>query len=310
MLSIKDIKQIHYFKDIISIEQIKKGYHKRKKYKIITENGSYFLKTHHSKLKSEEIMQGKKLYEIYQKLNIPTVPLLNLIEYKNETIFIYPFFEGTNLKDSNLSMKEYYKYGTKVGQQIIKLQKCPVDFKTFSNVNLNNYFNQDKKRIKNLWKNEEYRKKILYIFSKEELKKLTRLYISLLDFIKTQKFLLNHNDIKIANVMLDEQENYYLIDIDPIGLTPAAFNVYYSIYSFLLPQFQENEKAFLKGFIQTIDSKREIVKQLQYFLIADMINESEKLLTKYFNEIKENKEYMKKMLFNKENFLEKMIYDV
>lgn len=175
---------------------------------------------------------------------------------------------------------------------------------------MNNYFNQDKKRIKNLWKNEEYRKKILYIFSKEELKKLTRLYISLLDFIKTQKFLLNHNDIKIANVMLDEQENYYLIDIDPIGLTPAAFNVYYSIYSFLLPQFQENEKAFLKGFIQTIDYKREIVKQLQYFLIADMINESEKLLTKYFNEIKENKEYMKRMLFNKENFLEKMIYDV
>lgn len=121
MLSIKDIKQIHYFKDIVSIEQIKKGYHKRKKYKIITENRSYFLKIHHSKLKSEEIMQGKKLYEIYQKLNIPNVPLLDLIEYKNETIFIYPFFEGSNLKDANLSMKEYYKYGTKVGQQIIKL---------------------------------------------------------------------------------------------------------------------------------------------------------------------------------------------
>lgn len=192
----------------------------------------------------------------------------------------------------------------------MKLQKFSVDLKTFSNVNLNNYFNQDKKRIKNLWKNKDYRKKILYIFSKEELKDLSILYMSLLDFIKTQKFLLNHNDIKIANVMLDVQKDYYLIDIDPIGLTPTGFNVYYSIYSFLLPQFKENEKAFLKGFIQTIDSNRECVKQLQYFLIADMINESEKLLTKYFNEINKNKEYMKEMLFNKANFLEKMIYDV
>lgn len=39
-----------------------------------------------------------------------------------------------------------------------------------------------------------------------------------------------------------------------------------------------------------------------------MINELEKLLTEYFSEIQENKEYMKKMLFNKEKFLEKMIY--
>ncbi len=76
----------------------------------------------------------------------------------------------------------------------------------------------------------------------------------------------------------------------------------------MLPQFKENEKTFLRGFIQTIDPNREIVKQLQYFLIADMIDESEMLLTKYFKKIQENKEYMKKMLFNKEKFLEKMIY--
>ena len=183
------------------------------------------------------------MYEIYQKLNIHIIPLLNLIEYKNKTMFIYPFLEGTNLRDSNLSIKECYKYGTIVGQEIMKLQKYSVDLKVFSNVNMNNYFNKDKKTIKNLCKNEEHHKKILYIFSKEELKGLLRLYMSLLDFIKTQKFLLNHNDIKIANVMLEAQKNYYLIDIDPICLTPTAFNVYYSIYSFLLPQFKENEKG-------------------------------------------------------------------
>lgn len=309
MLSPKDIKEIHYFKDIISIEEIKRGYHERRKYKIVTKNETYFIKTHHCKLIKKEIVQGEILYETYQKLNIPIVPLLDLIEYKNETIFVYPYFEGITLKDAKLTLEEYYKYGVKVGQEIMKLQKISTDFKIFSKVNLDNYFNEDKERIKNLWKNTNYQQKILKLFSIDELEQLASIYKTLFDFVKTQKFLLNHNDIKIANVMLDEQKNYYLIDIDPLGLTPAGFNVYYSIYSFLLPEFKEREKSYLRGFIQTIDSNREIVKQLQYFLIADMINESEKLLNDYFNDLQDNKKYMKKMLLNKENFLEKMIYE-
>lgn len=309
MLSPKDIEQLHYFKDIISIEQIEKGFDKRKKYKIITKNKSYFLKTHHCKLSQKEIRQGKILYEIYQKLNIPVVSLFDLIEYKNETIFIYPFFEGKDLRDVNFTMEEYYNYGVKVGQEIMKLQEFSVDLKLFSKVNLDNYFKEDQKRIKSLWKNEDYQQKILKLFSMNEVEQLVSIYQTLFNYVKTQKFSLNHNDIKVANVILDEQKNYYLIDIDPIGLTPAGFNIYYSMYSFLISKFKESEKSFLRGFIQTIDPNREIVKQLQYFLIADMINESEKLLTKHFNEVQENKEYMKKVLFNKENFLEKIIYD-
>ena len=237
------------------------------------------------------------------------MPLLDLIEYKNETIFIFPYFEGITLKNAKLTLEENYEYGVKIAQEIMKLQKVSMDSKFFSKVKLDNYFKEDQKRIKNLLENKGYKEKILCIFSKEELQDLTILYTSLLDFMKTEEFLLNHNDIKVGNVMLDDQKNYYLIDIDPIGLTPVGFNIYYSIFSFLLPQFKENEKAFLKGFIQTIDPNRTIVKQLQYFLIADMINESEKLLTMYFNIVQENKEYIKKMVFNKEKFLEKIIYN-
>jgi len=308
MLTQKDIRESNYFKDILSIEEVKKGCYERKKYKIITRKGNYFIKIHHCKLNQQEITQEKALNEIYQKLNIPIVPLLDLIEYKNETIFIYPYFEGTTLKYTKLELEEYHKYGVKIAREIMKLQKVSVDLKLFLKVNMDEYFKEDKKKIKNLWKNEEYQEKILCIFSKEELQDLIIHYTSLLNFIKKEKFLLNHNDIKIANVMLDQKKNYYLIDIDPIGLTPKGFNIYYSIYSFLLPQFKENEKSFLRGFIQTIDQNREIVEQLQYFLIADMINESEKLLTEHFNELKENKDYMKKILFNKEKFIEKVIY--
>lgn len=230
-------------KDIVSIEEIKQGYNGRKKYKVTTINKTYFIKVHHYKLNQKEIMQEKILYETYKKLDIPIVPLLDLIEYKNETIFVYPYFEGITLKDAVLTLEEYYKYGVKIAQEIMKLQKVSMDSKVFSKVKLDKYFKGDKKRIINLWKNEEYKEKIYNVFSKEELQELTIFYKSLLDFI------------------------------------------------------------------QTIDPNRKIVKQLQYFLIANMINESEKLLTKYFDEIQENKEYMKKMLFNKEKFLEKIIYE-
>ena len=63
MLSLKDIKEIHYFKDIVSIKEIKQGYSGRKKYKIATINESYFIKIHSCKLNKKEMVQGKILYE-------------------------------------------------------------------------------------------------------------------------------------------------------------------------------------------------------------------------------------------------------
>lgn len=298
-----------YFKDLISIEEIKKGYSGRKKYKVKTRKKSYFVKIHHEQLNEKEIRREKLLYETYECLKIPVVPLLDVVEYKNRAMFIYPFFEGMNLRDAKLSLDECYKYGKKVGKEILKLQKSSINGEFFAKVDLENYFGYEEEQIKSLWKNEIYQQKILQIFSKKELQSLQMLYETLLDFVKKQKFSLNHNDIKTTNIMLDEKMDYYLIDIDPIDLTPAGFNVCYSIYSFLLPKFKESEKSFLKGFIQEIDPRREIVKQLQYFLMIDMMNESEKLLKNYFNELQENKEYMKKMLFNKGDFLEQVIYD-
>lgn len=309
MLDQEEIKNIPYFRNMLSIEEVKKGYPKRKKYKIITPKQNFFIKIHQHKLQLEEMTKEKKLYEIYRNLGISVVPLLDLIEYKNQTIFVYPFFEGISLKDMNLTLEEYYEYGRKVGQDIIQLQNFPVNSDFFKKLNLESYFYQDRKDIEELWRSATYQQKILQIFSVKEIKYLSVLYQSLFDFLKKQRVFLNHNDIKLANIMLDNQQNYYFIDIDPMGLTPSGFNIYYSIYSFLLPNFKEKEKTFLRGFIQTIDPHRKILKQLQYFLIADLINEAKMLLDDYFSELQENKEYMKKMIFNKEGLLEKMIYD-
>lgn len=309
MFDKKELETISYFKDVVEIKEIKQGYEERKKYKIITKNKIYFLKIHHCQLNQEEITRGKKLYEIYQSLNIPVIPLLELMPYKDRSVFIYPFFEGISLKEANMKEEEYYQYGVKIGKEVVKLRKASIDFKLFDKVNLSNYYQEEQKHIQRLWKNKEYQQKIGQIFSTEELRYLLMKYKSLLEFVKTQEFLLNHNDIKVSNVMLDQQKNYYLVDIDPIGLTPQGFNIYYSIYSFLLPNFKEKEKSFLRGFIQTIAPNRQIVKQIQYFLISDMINEAEKLLDSNFFELQSNKEYLKKIIFNQEEFLEKKIYE-
>lgn len=310
MLSPNDIKEIHYFKDVISVEQIKRGYKKRKKYKITTKNGqNYFIKTHHRRLNKKEIIKGKILYETYQSLKLPVVPLLDIVTYKNKTMFIYPFFEGICLKDSDYTLKEYYEYGKKVGQDIIKLQKKSWNPEVFHRLNLDDYFQEDKLKIKKIWETVNDSEKILQIFSRKDLEKLSVLYRSLLDFMKKQKYCFNHNDIKMANIMLDAKSNYYFVDIDPMDLTPPGFNVYYSMYVFLLHTFQEKEKAFLRGFIQTIDPNKKIIKQLQYFLIADMINECQKLLEDYFDDLQKNKKYIKEILFNKNDLLEKIIYD-
>lgn len=64
MLNEKDIQKINYFNEIISIEEIKKGYDGRKKYKVITNNKKYFIKILPTLMNKIEIEKTKKLYEI------------------------------------------------------------------------------------------------------------------------------------------------------------------------------------------------------------------------------------------------------
>lgn len=306
----EEIKNIGYFKDIIAIKEIKRGYEKRKKYIITTRKKEYFIKVLPNKLNINDINKLKLLYEIYENVNIPTVPLSDIIVYKNKTLLIYPKFEGANLKDAKLSLEQYYKYGIQIGYDVIKLNKYGLNSKLFSSLNIEEYCKNDKNNLEKIWNNLNYQNKILQIFSKEDLQYLSKKYHSLLNYTDNQQKLLNHNDIKIENVMIDGKNNYYIIDIDPFDSTPCGFNVYYSMYCFILQNFEEEEKAFLRGFIQTIDPNRDNFKQFYFFLLADVVNEAESLLNKHLNKVNDNKNYIKDILWNKNDALEKAIYDI
>lgn len=103
--------------------------------------------------------------------------------------------------------------------------------------------------------------------------------------------------------------DYRLIDIDFCGLTLAGFNIYYSLNAFILPNFEEKTKWFLRGFVQAIDSKKELTRQLHYFLIADFSNELARMSNKYYDRIVLDLDYVKSRLFNVDNILLEEIYE-
>ena len=305
-----NIREINLFRDATYIEEIEEGYPKRKKYKVITPKCEYFIKIHDYKMSHQEIKKEKWLYQTYENLKIPIVPLLDIISKGDNTIFVYPFFKGETLKKENLSKKEFRNYGIKVATDVIKLNHITHDSNLFKPLELEKTFSkEDWERCKKIWRNKSYRKKILQIFTKQEIRLLFKYYKNLLEDVKKEKVMLNHNDIKTGNIMLDKQKNYFFIDIDPIDLTVLGYNIYYSLFWFLLPNCEKKEKCFLKGFMQTIDSEKRLIKQVHFFLIADFINELEMLLKDKFDDLMQEKVWLKQMLFNKNNIIEKVIYE-
>lgn len=302
---VEENKQLLYslFDDIIDIVNIEKGYKLRYKFKVITKEKKYFVKVHNHCLSEQDIKNHKILYEYYEKCKIPIIPLLDIKNIQNKTIFIYEFRFYKSLTESNFSSRAYFDYGNKVGKDILKLRQISYDKDVFKNFDLKEYYDRDVKRLKET----ENKYEVLNLFTEDEKKELINLFTSLFNDIKKEPYYLNHNDIKPENILI-ENNNYYLIDIDFFGLTLTGFNVYYSLNSFIMPNFEDNIKWFVRGFIQSVDPNKELLKQLHYFLIADFSNELIRLSNKYYDEVSKNIDYIKAMLFNINNIIDEEIY--
>lgn len=303
--NLEDDKQLLYklFDNIIDIVNIEKGYKLRYKFKVQTKEKTYFVKIHNCYLNEENIKNHKILYEYYEKCNIPIIPLVDIKNIQNRTFFIYEFKFYKSLIEEDISSKEYFDYGNKVGKDILKLQQISYDRNIFKNFNLKEYYDRDVKRFKET----ENKYEVLKLFSEEEKKELINLFTSLFNDIKEESYYLNHNDIKPENILI-ENDKYYLIDIDFFGLTLTGFNIYYSLNSFIMPNFEENIKWFIRGFIQSIDPNKELLKQIHYFLIADFSNELIRLSNEYYDVVSKNISYIKAMLFNINNVILEEVY--
>ncbi len=302
---LEENKQLLYnlFDDIIDIVNIEKGYRLRYKFKVITKEKNYFVKIHNHCLSETDIKNHKILYEYYEKCNIPIIHLLDIKNIQNKTFFIYEFKFWKSLTEENFSFKSYFDYGNKVGKDILKLQQISYDKGIFKNFDLKKYYDRDVERFKET----DNKYKVLNLFTEKEKKELINIFTSLFNDIKEEPYYLNHNDIKPENILI-ENNNYYLTDIDFWGLTLTGFNVYYSLNSFIMPDFEDNIKWFIRGFVQSIDPNKKLLKQLHYFLIADFSNELIRLSNKYYDEVSKNISYIKAMLFNINNIIAEEIY--
>ena len=305
--NLEENKQLLYqlFDNITDIITIKKGYHLRDKFKVITKNKKYFVKIHNGYLNEQDINNHKILYEYYRKCNIPIIPFIDIKNIQNKTFFIYEYQNHKSLLEENLTPKEYYDYGYQIGKDVLKLQQISYDKhkNIFKKIDIQPFYENDVARFKD----NENKYEILKLFTKKEKKELIKIFTSLFNDIKKEPHCLNHNDIKPENILI-KNNNYYIIDIDFFGLTLTGFNVYYSMTSFLMPNFEDNIKWFLRGFIQSIDPDKKLLKQLHYFLIADFSNELILLSNKCYNEINQNINHIKAMLFNINNIISEEIY--
>lgn len=305
----EEVIKLNLFDNIISVKEVKEGYYKRKKYIVKTLEQQYFIKVLPYKATKKEIEKTKWIHETYIQNNIPLVPLLDIVIREDKTILVYPFFEGKNLKEKKLTLEEYNTYGSLVAKEVKKMNSIKCFPKMFNLFNLKQHHNKYIKKLNYILADENYKNKIIKLFTKEEIKNLKLRFKTLLKEIEHHEMILNHNDIKLANIMLDKDQHYYLVDIEPIDLTPIGFNINYSIYTFLFSNsYEKNEKTFLKGFIKTIDPNKNLIKEFEYFIISDFINELQSLIDKKYNILLKESKKIKEILLNKNNVLETILY--
>lgn len=299
-----NLRDIAIFSNAITIEEINIESRCKNKFKVVTDNQAFFVKIEDNAYSEKDIEKVKWLYQTYKEEGIPTIPLIDIFAVNNETIWIFPFFEGKTLIDANVPLEQMKYYGEVVANDIKKLNKKNPDFNLFSILDLRQHCEDRVNKINNFLNCKDTRDKFLKVFNKIEWQELLNYYYNLYENIKNDDVMLNHNDIKLPNIMIDKSSNYYFIDLDPFDLTIIGYNIGYSISCFLFKDEKEREKAFLRAFIQTIDSSKSLISQMNYFLISDFINKIEM----YFEFYQNNSSFIKSMLFNVGNILETELY--
>lgn len=303
-----EFEKIDIFCNILSVQEVFEGYEKRKKYIITTSEKKYFVKILPHSISEEEINKVKWIHFVYEENGIPLIPLVDVIVQGNQTILIYDYFDGQNLKESNLSIVQCKEYGMKVAKEVKKMNEItniPIFFHDFD---LSHHFHEYVKRFQKVIQDK---KDLFYeVFDGKFVEHLLLRFESLYHDIISNEVMLNHNDIKLANIMVDDVGNFYFVDIDPIDLTYRGFNVNYSIFNFLLDiESTRNEREFIKAFLREYDGSKSFMKELEYFLISDFINELSRLLDQNFTYLLEHTSFVKRLLFNDNHSFQTIIYE-
>ena len=252
-----DIYSIQFINKTDVIEEVKDSYSGALIYKVIRGKKIFFVKVFKEKLNIEKI---KKSASIYKELNIKSLDIIDFgkVDYTNQYYVVYNFIKGINLKEytrsDKYSLKNVREFGTIIGKELLKLKAYEnYDNHLFKADDIGMITKTAMKNFNTLLKQATYQNIVFKYFSLEEIKKLNKEFVEYAGTFKDIEPKLIHGDIKRANIMVDQNNNFYITDIESMQVNYDALNVRYQI-TWSLFDGSEKEAEFIGGYFDGIYS--------------------------------------------------------
>lgn len=308
-----DIHIIDFIKNEDSIEKVEDGHSGALLYKITRGKNKYFLKIFNNILDEDNIRRLKKQLEIYKYLNINSLYIIEYGSIKdlNKYYIVYNYIDGVNLKvytDSDeYSLKDVRNIGKCIGKEILKLNM-------YEKYDKDLFFHKDidsltKEIINNFYlmlKDKEIYNVITNYFEIDELNTLRDKINQYANFVKSEKPKLIHGDIKRANIMIDNNKNFYIVDVESMQVNYHIIN-FLNQMTWTLFEGNEKETEFVKGYFDGIYNGTR-PPNFNYNVIFITIINFFKCAYNFYKSLQNNKliMYLEKcrMLFNKINQLD------
>lgn len=270
-----DPYKIKFVKDGDILEEVLDGYSGALIYKVIRGNKNYFLKLFNSEFNENSIKKCREILEIYKKLDIRTLDIIDygIVEELNRYYIVYNFIEGKNLKRftnaDEYTLEDVREYGKYIGQKMLKLKNFeeydkdifrPNDIKKAVNKVIYNFFT--------ILEDEKFKSVITKYFSVDELKEFKNkleIYSDLLNNIEPK---LINGDIKRSNIMVDNNNDLYVVDIESMKLDYDVINFRHQI-TWRLFDGNEKEACYVKGYFDGLynDIRPENFEKFVMFVI-------------------------------------------
>ena len=193
------------------------------------------------------IDEVKKIIEIYKKNNVNTIELLDHGHINDYVYLIYNFIDGLalNMTYDKYSISDYNKMGFKIGNsyRVINLS-CKIDKHFFNNYNINDLANQFIYSFTKLYNGElSYIKSII---KEEKINCIINRMKELSSSFDNEEKVYIHADIHPKNILVDNKQNLYIIDIESFCLDYFVMNLRWSIIAAFR---KKKNNEFFKGFI-------------------------------------------------------------
>lgn len=239
------ISEISFFSDKAIFETISDSNSGAILKKVKDKNDTYFLKIVQNN--SVDINRIQKIIEIYDKYDINTIKLLDYGYIDNKVYLIYNFIDGFALNTvyDKYDVNDYSNMGFNIGSSYKKINsKHEFDNDFVNNYDLNTLVNECINSFKNV-----YNGKLSYIKNIINEKRMTNIINRMKELTSSfnnEKKAYIHADMHPKNIMIDNNQNLYIIDIESFCIDYFVMNVRWSI----IAAFRNKENnEFFKGFI-------------------------------------------------------------